>query len=499
MEKKYERREIIKLMGLSGFSLLLPGCSFNNGDKKKAIELNGDQGSTPIKPPKSFDYFNSENVLYFKKGDDFYAQNNVSFNLRIQQKPQVIALCKNTEGVMEAVNYSIENRLQINVKSGGHSFEGFSSNNGGMQINLSLMNKIEWLENDEIMAQPACLLKDLYDDTLPKNRILPAGSCGTVGLGGLALGGGYGFFSRKYGLTCDHLLEATMIDGNGQLVNTKDDPKLLWALKGGGNGNFGIITEMKFKTRPAPKGFTRHRFKAYNLNSERAKQILEKWFSTSKKIPNHAFSAFVLNGKTLTILLTHYEKMDGDINNMISQLAEICDKTSRGSQRKLAKSLKTYYGIQQPIYFKNSSAGYYKNFEDIANYIEEILEKVIAGSGLIYQINTLGGEINNPLYETGSSYPHRDFGYLSELQAYWDEGRNARSLISKFDEIQDLFYLNGIRRQYRNYPNLKFKGWENAYWGEQNYAELQKIKYKYDPSNRIHHPQSIKSSKSIKI
>ncbi len=500
MNKKYQRREVIKLMGLSGFSLLLPSCNLSNpSETANSPLLNEDsiESKPQLKKEEIFDYFKSENVSYLKKEDPQYPKNNISFNLRIQQEPQIIALCENTMGVQEAVKYALENKLQINVKSGGHSFEGFSSNTGGIQINLSLMNKMHWENESTLIAQPACLLKELYDETLPKKRILPAGSCGTVGLAGLTLGGGYGFFSRKYGLSCDHLLEATMIDGEGRMVKTKDDPKLLWALKGGGNGNFGIVTELKFKTQPAPKGFTRHRFKAYKLDSNRAKDILATWFRTSSLLPNHAFSAFVLNGKTLTILLTHYEKTDSEIESMVKELDKVCDKTSRGGERDLAKSLKTYYGVQEPIYFKNSSAGYYQNFQEIENYIVEILEKVIGGKGLIYQINTLGGNIEDPEKESQSCYPHRKFGFLSELQAYWDEGRNPEKIISGFDEIQEIFYNKGIRRQYRNYPNLKFKEWESAYWGEDNYKELQKVKMTYDPNNRIFHPQSIKPLNSV--
>lgn len=497
MERKYQRREIIKLLGLSGFGLFLPSCNFKGEEEVVENEFEDRKPPLTQEKPRPFDYFNSKNVSYFKKEEPYYAENNIAFNLKIKQNPKIIALCENTNGVSEAVKYANENNLQITVKSGGHSFEGFSSNNDGMQINLSLMNKMEWGSFHELKVQPACLLKDLYDETLPKNRILPAGSCGTVGLGGLALGGGYGFFSRKYGLTCDHLIEAEMVDGKGEIVNTKNDLELLWALKGGGNGNFGIITEMKFKTWEAPKGFTRHRFKAYKLDGQRAKSILEKWFSTSEQLPQHAFSAFVLNGKTLTILVTHYEDINAEIVEMLDALEDLCDKTSKGTMKNLARSLKTYYGVQEPIYFKNSSAGYYKDFSDIENYIDQILEKVINGPGLIYQINTLGGKINDEDFEKESCYPHREFSYLSELQAYWDEGRNAEYLISKFDEIQELFYNNGIRRQYRNYPNLNFRDWENAYWGKSNYAELQNIKLKYDPNNRIHHPQSVKVSKSV--
>lgn len=176
----------------------------------------------------------------------------------------VIALCTTTADVVEAINYANENKLPIAIKSGGHSLEGFSSNDGGMVINLSKMNSVEFLAENRIKTGPGCTVSHLYNIILPKKRIIPIGSCGTVGLGGLTLGGGYGLFSRKYGLTCDNLLEATMVDGNGKIHSTKDDPELLWALRGGGSGNFGIVTELIYNSYPAPAIMQAHHFKAKN-------------------------------------------------------------------------------------------------------------------------------------------------------------------------------------------------------------------------------------------
>jgi FAD/FMN-containing dehydrogenase len=201
------------------------------------------------------------NVDYYKKGDTQYETLRKGFNKRIERYPQIIALCKNTAGVAEAVSYAKQNKLPVTVKSGGHCMEGFSVNDNGMVINLSLLNSITWVDKETISVGPGCKLFQLYDELLPKGRVLPGGSCATVAIGGLVLGGGYGLLARKFGLTCDSLLELTMVDGNGNVINTKNDAELLWACKGGGNGNFGIITELKFKTHVAPKTMHSYRLK----------------------------------------------------------------------------------------------------------------------------------------------------------------------------------------------------------------------------------------------
>ena len=169
--------------------------------------------------------------------------------------------------------------------------EGFSVNDGGMVINLSNINSVEFLEDNKLKIGPGCTIAQLYAEILPKNRIIPVGSCGSVAMGGLTVGGGYGLFSREYGLICDQLLEATFVDGNGIIHPTKDDPELLWALRGGGSGNFGVVTEMIFQSHKAPAGIQSHYFKALNFNAERANTFLNVGLSLPHSYLIHAFQA----------------------------------------------------------------------------------------------------------------------------------------------------------------------------------------------------------------
>ena len=132
----------------------------------------------------------------------------------------------------------------------------------------------------------------------------------------------------------------------------------------------------------------------------------------------------------------------------------------------------------------------YKSYDDIKNGIDKILETVITGSNTILQINTLGGEIQNAHAEKNSSFPHRAYSYVSELQTYWDNEKEGRQQILKFEMIQQMFNEMGINAQYCNYPDINFKNSNSLYYGK-NYRKLQKIKNKYDPDNLIRHEQSI--------
>ncbi|MEP7237554.1 MAG: FAD-binding oxidoreductase [Ferruginibacter sp.] len=474
MQNKFKRKEFLKLALFANIGLIAkPLEGFSAGFSKY---------SNP---------FSNENVTYFKKGDADYEILRKGFNKRIDKFPLVIALCKNTNGVMDAVKYARQNNLPVAIKSGGHCMEGFSCNDGGMVINLSALNKIEWIDNNNIKVGPGCTLSNIYDAILPKGKILPGGSCAGVGIGGLTLGGGYGLLGRKFGLTCDSLQEITMVDGAGNIRSSMYDPELLWACRGGGNGNFGVITEMKFRLSKAPASLQSYRFKSYKVDADKVKTVLQKWFEVTANLPTGCFSAFVLNGKTIYILLTNADKHNAEVQKVVDTLSGLSEKTTKTTPQKITTALKVFYGRREPLYFKNASAGLYKNFAEIENCIDRVIDTVLKTPGMIYQVNTLGGNIQNPAFEKDSSFPHRAFTYFSELQTYWDLPKQEVKLLERFQQVQTLFIDNGIKTQYRNYPDIQFKNWEEMYYGV-NYSRLQEVKKKYDPDNLIRHEQSIK-------
>ena len=486
MSKVYYRKEFIQLLGVLGTGWVLQSC--NQATKPGAVAKIEKADSTIAEA--AAELFDSGDAVYIKRGEEQYDTLRQGFNKRIEKYPSVIAVCKNTNGVVEAVKYARKHRMKVAVKSGGHSIEGFCVNDGGLVIHLGLMNKLEWLNDIDVKLQPACRLSEIYDALLPKARLIPAGSCGSVGIGGLALGGGYGFFSRTYGLACDSLKEVTLVDGYGNIHSSKQDAELLWACKGGGNGNFGIVTEMVFETHDAPALFSSHRFKSFKVDAIRAKNLLQSWFDITRALPKSCFSAFVMNGKTITILVTDFEKPTTLVQQTFDKLSALVDKTTIGKGRPLAAALKTYYGANHPVYFKNACAGMYTGFKAVESCIEEVMQKVISTPGMIYQVNTFGGAVAEERFEKSSCFAHRSFPYLSELQSYWETPAQEKRLVDTFDSIQALFTAQGVSAHYCNYPDLKFAFPQQAYYGK-NYARLQLVKKRLDGDNVIYHDQSI--------
>lgn len=242
---------------------------------------------------------------YLKPGDPGYEEARRPFNSVIRLQPAWIARCRTEADVVAAVRHAKALDLPVAVKSGGHAFHGFSLNEGGLLVELSGMaNRLLEKDQHRFTAGPGLKLRDSYSWLLERWRLLPAGSCGGVGLAGLTLGGGYGLFAREFGLTCDHLVAVRLVDGNGEVRDSRDEPELLWACRGGGNGNFGIATSFTFDTRPAPAALASRKFTAKGLDAAGLAKRLERWFEVAAALPEPCFSAVILNGSQATVLLT---------------------------------------------------------------------------------------------------------------------------------------------------------------------------------------------------
>jgi FAD/FMN-containing dehydrogenase len=170
-----------------------------------------------------------------------YATAREVYNAGIVTQPKVIACCTSETGVQHALERANAENWPVAVKAGGHSFEGFCLNDDGLVVSVSPMREIQFDAKTGILTAGAgCRLEEVNRFLLARARFLPAGSCRTVGLAGPTLGGGYGMFARKWGLTCDHLRRVKMVDGAGIIHDSNEEPDLLWSARGGGNGHFGI-------------------------------------------------------------------------------------------------------------------------------------------------------------------------------------------------------------------------------------------------------------------
>ena len=181
--------------------------------------------------------------------DPSYEEHRKIWNASIDRHPDLIARCAGVADVMSAVKVARKAGLAVAVRSGGHSFPGHSTCDGGMIIDLSLMKGVRVDPDTRIVrAQAGVLLGELDQETQVFGMAVPSGIVTHTGMAGLTLGGGIGWLMRKYGLTIDQLISVDVVTANGDFVkaNAKENPDLFWGLRGGG-GNFGIVTDFEFR------------------------------------------------------------------------------------------------------------------------------------------------------------------------------------------------------------------------------------------------------------
>jgi hypothetical protein len=171
------------------------------------------------------------------------------FNAMHQGEPSITAICSGTADVVEAVELARDRGLAVAVRGGGHSLAGLSSTDGGLLIDLAPMHGVQ-VDPDRRLArvQGGALWRDVDRETQAFGLVAPGGVVSDTGVGGLTLGGGYGWVRRKYGLSVDSLVEAQVVCADGQVRTASADshPDLYWAIRGGG-GNFGVVTSFTFK------------------------------------------------------------------------------------------------------------------------------------------------------------------------------------------------------------------------------------------------------------
>jgi FAD binding domain/Berberine and berberine like len=185
-------------------------------------------------------------------GDPNYDAARRVYNAMIDKHPALIARCVDVADVISAVNFARDNRLTVAIRGGGHNGPGLGICDDGLVIDLSPLKGIRVdPEKGSVRIQGGCVWGEVDHATHPFGLAVPSGFISTTGVGGLTLGGGIGYLTRKYGLTIDNLLGVDMVLADGRLVtaNPSENADLFWAVRGGG-GNFGVVTSFLFQGQP---------------------------------------------------------------------------------------------------------------------------------------------------------------------------------------------------------------------------------------------------------
>ena len=209
--------------------------------------VDGDPISVGLTAIEALDADVQGNVLL--AGDPEYDSSRKIWNGIFDRKPSIIARCAEPGDIVSAVKFARENRLLLSVKGGGHNSAGTAAVDGGMMIDLSLMRRVTVDSREKTATvEGGALLGDVDAATQRHGLAVSAGIISHTGVGGLTLGGGFGWISRKYGLTVDNLISAELVTADGRQVTARanENEDLFWGIRGGG-GNFGVVTSFTFR------------------------------------------------------------------------------------------------------------------------------------------------------------------------------------------------------------------------------------------------------------
>ncbi len=208
--------------------------------------------------------------------------------------PAGVAYCATPADVQRCIGFARTHGIRPIARCGGHSFAGYSSG-PGLVVDVTPMNTVTVPSAPgggggaaSAVVGAGTLLVDLYNQLAPSGVLVPGGSCPTVGISGLALGGGVGVVGRKYGLTCDTIESVQIVTADSRILtaDASTNPDLYWACRGGGGGNFGIVTSFTFRTSPIPS------LALFTLDwpSSAGAEVLGAWFAWQRAAPDELWS-----------------------------------------------------------------------------------------------------------------------------------------------------------------------------------------------------------------
>ena len=187
-----------------------------------------------------------------RDGDPAYEEARRVWNATVDRRPALIVRCLTDSDVQAAVRFAAVHRMLLSVRGGGHHIAGNAVAQGGLMLDLSGMRTIRIdAANRRARIGPGVLLADFDREAQAHGLATPLGINSTTGVAGLTLGGGFGWLTRRHGMTIDNLLGATVVTSDGVVhaASATSEPDLFWALRGGG-GNFGVVTSFEFQLHP---------------------------------------------------------------------------------------------------------------------------------------------------------------------------------------------------------------------------------------------------------
>lgn len=438
-------------------------------------------------------------------GEPGYNEARVIWNRMIERRPALIARCRGTADVIEAVNFARTHNLLVSIKGGGHNVSGTALGDGGVMIDLSLMRGI-WVnpEARTVRVQGGAVWGEVDRETQLYGLAAPNGYVSTTGVAGFTLGGGYGALRRKYGLACDNLLSVEIVTADGALrrASETENPDLFWALRGGG-GNFGVVTSFEFRCYPVgPMIFLCAPF--YPI--EQAREIIRSWRDFMATAPEDYTSNAVLwsipdlpafpaeaRGRNVVLLpglwagaAEEGEKIAEPLRHLATPLMDL-------------SGIVPYLAAQtsfDPFFPYGQRQNYWKAIH-LNHLHDEVIDRLVDAAMArpspltLIPIWHFGGAISRVL-PTDTAFWHRKVPFMVSFDAAWTDPVDAEKNINWARSSWNAMRPYSDGGVYVNFPGVEEdpETLIRAVY-DANYDRLRRIKAKYDPTNLFRMNQNI--------
>ncbi|CAN0911629.1 Berberine bridge enzyme-like 3 [Linum grandiflorum] len=477
----------------------------------------------------------SDTVLYLPTNATFttvlnaYIRNQ-RFTRPTTPKPLAIVTPTDESHVIATVLCTKRAGFRIIIRSGGHDYEGLSSWSPSpfvlldmhnlQSIDIDLASETAWVET-------GATLGELYYAIAKKSKIhaFPAGVWPSVGIGGHFVGGGYGNLMRKYGIAVDNVLDARVVDANGNILNKSTMGDLFWAIRGGGGGSFGVILSWKIKLVRVPKVVTT--FNVKRKLEEGATDIFYKWQLVATNLTKDLFirampQVVAGKGGKNEVEIAFIGQYLGRLKKLVPLLdksfPELGFKATDGAEMSWGESIFPWADLQPaPLEKLLSRESIKRSFKSKSDYVKEVIPKealpqiwdLLLKTGAAFtQWNPYGGRMAE-IPTDRIAYPHRA-GYLFKVQYFigWtEEGEEAEAkhiaALTALHDVVTPYVTKEPREAFFNYRDLDngensvdYPNWEKAkVYGEKyfkgHFERLSKIKRQFDPENFFRDQQSI--------
>ncbi|MDQ2814333.1 MAG: FAD-dependent oxidoreductase, partial [Actinomycetota bacterium] len=457
-----------------------------------------------------------------RPGEAAYTVAKRQFDPRFDSRhPAGIAYCGNPHDVSTCLAFVRKYGVPVAARSGGHSYAGWSSSSG-LIVDVTRMAGVN-VSGTTATVGAGTHLVDFYSGLSAHGRVVPGGSCPTVGIAGLTLGGGVGVVSRAYGLTSDNVTSMQIVTADGQVrtCSGSSNPDLFWACRGGGGGNFGVVTSFTYRTHPASEIILF--FLSWPWSE--AARVIAAWQSWAPHVPDELWSNLHLAAApggsipsievggtylgNLSAASAQLEKLYAAVgSDPSSPFMEVSPSWLHAMLVEAGCASLTvnecHLPTQHPAGQLSRASEYAKSdfftrplsSQGIGTLLSgvESLQRVSGapgGAGGI-ALDALGGAVNR-VAPGATAFVHRDALFQAQYTTTWPVGAAPAGVARQHAWQQSYWqsmrpYASG--QAYQNYIDPALTNWRQAYYGA-NYHRLTQVKGTYDPGRVFTFPQAI--------